>query len=371
MTKSRMKDFFAKFGLIVLLLVLMSGCKDKIVEAEPEPIPSFAWETATPESLGVDADKLNEAFAGADKLNFVDGVVVIRNEKLIGEQYYNGFDKNAAHNVRSVSKSFLSALIGIAFDQGIIDGPDTKIMPFFEAYDSPSMDTRWKDVTIRHLMTMQSGLDNDENLLLDVKSSRDWIYTTLHQRLIFDPGSSYSYSTLGTHLLAVILTVSAEQTALDYATEHLFDPLGIKIRGWDKDPRGFYFGGSDMYFTPRDMARFGLLYLNGGKLDGKQIVPEYWVDASRQNQSLSGENSWGELEKIGYGLLWWLGEIDGYRVTIALGYGGQFIIIIPKLDTVLAITSDAFVSNWNTADSHERAVLGWVSQSILPAFVTK
>lgn len=357
-------------GLIIIVSLIVA-CKKKVTEPDIPQHTSYAWQTAAPESLQVDGEQLVKAYAEADRMNFVEGLVIIRHGQLIGEQYYNGYTKNTPHNVRSVAKSFLSALIGIAIEQGLIEGLDTKIMPYFEVYDNDHMDRRWKDVTIRHLLTMQSGIDSDENILLDVQNSKDWVYTTLNQQLIFDPGTRFGYSTLGTHLLSVILTAASGKTSKQYAQENLFEPLGIEIGGWDLDPRGFYFGGSDMFFSPRDMARLGQLYLEGGNLDGKQIVAPHWVVASQTNQSRSQDSSWGQLDKIGYGFLWWLGEIDGYVVTVALGYGGQFIILLPKLETILVVTSEAYVSTWNAADVQERTVLEWVSKWVLPAFEIK
>jgi CubicO group peptidase (beta-lactamase class C family) len=137
------------------------------------------------------------------------------------------------------------------------------------------------------------------------------------------------------------------------------------ISDWLRDPQGIYFGGSDMIFTARNMAALGLLYMNGGALNGKQIVPEEWVNKSLIYSGSSG-GSWGSLSGAGYGYLWWLGQLAGHKVFFALGYGGQYIICVPDLDLIVAATSDPNALP-NDADPHERAVMKLISDYIIPS----
>jgi CubicO group peptidase (beta-lactamase class C family) len=326
---------------------------------------SFAWPAASPESQNIDNQILDAAFDAASARSFINGVVVVRNGYLVSERYNNGFEKNDIHNIRSVSKSFLSALIGIAIEQGAII-MDTKIMDYFSEYAGVMQDGRVYDATIGDLLTMRGGFPGDRDSYFLVTSSEDWIRTTLSQQLLFNPGSAFKYSTAGTHLLSAILTKAVGQSSLEFATENLFKPLGITVHDWNRDPQGYYFGGTDMSFTIRDIARFGQLYLDNGKLEESQLIPRSWVDQSLKPSYTSHNGSWGDLDKIAYGRLWWLGEIQGRKVQMALGHGGQFVLLFPELNLIVAACSKSDV-DWDVADEQERGVLAVVANSILPA----
>ena len=349
---------------LALPALILFHCQKDLTAPEPQ---SFIWPHASPESQGLDAGRLERTFDLAGQKPFIHAIVVTRNGYLIGERYYNGTDHNDAHTIRSVAKSLLSALYGIALQNGHIVTLDTAMVDYLHEFESSIRDERLFDITLRHLLTMRGGFDGDQQILLDVMSSAHWIRSTLAQHLIFDPGSSFRYSTAGTHLLSVALTKATGQSTRDYAEQVLLDPLGITIRDWQQDPQGYYFGGSDMVMAPRDMARFGWLFLNGGKLDGKQIVPFSWVTKSTTPTYTYKSGSWGAIDNVAYGYLWWLGEMNSYKLQMALGYGGQFIFIFPDLNMVITTACDSQLMDWDAADAQERAVTEIVADGILAA----
>jgi len=332
------------------------------------PSRSFSWKVSTPEAQGVDGVKLAEGFGAAERMGFVNSVLIARHGFLVGERYFNGFGRDDAQNVRSVSKSFLSALVGIALREDFLLTPDQKALDFFPEYVSRETTPKKRLITLRHLLQMRAGFDNDHSIFGQLHSSPNWIEATIALPLLFDPGERFSYNTFASHLLSTILARATEMSSLAFAEKYLTGPLEISIAGWERDPQGYYFGGSDMFFTSRDLARFGFLYLNGGALDGEQIVPLEWVERSLTGHIRNPDWAWGEIKKLDYGYLWWMGEIKGHELFFALGHGGQFVICVPGLDMIVVVTSDSYV-DWDRADEQERGVAALVGGYILPAVV--
>ena len=177
--------------------------------------------------------------------------------------------------------------------------------------------------------------------------------------LVAEPGGPMIYSTGSTHLLSAILTKATRMSTWQFANRYLARPLGITIPRWRRDPQGIYFGGNDMYLTPREMLAFGTLYLERGRLAGRQIVPAAWVDSSLTPRTRSG---WSGNE---YGYGWWVRTAGTHAVYYAWGYGGQFIFVVPDLRLVVVVTSSAEVRahEWNHLDS----VYDLLERYIIPA----
>jgi CubicO group peptidase (beta-lactamase class C family) len=355
-----------RFLLLLLecVALFLMGCDGETDRATPSR--SFAWEVSTPEAQSIDREKLVEGFGVAEQMGFVNSVLIVRHGFLAGERYFNGFGRDDAHNVRSVSKSFLSAMVGIALREDFLLTPDQKALDFFPEYVSRDTDSQKRLITLRHLLQMRAGFDHDHNTFGQLHSSPNWIEATINLPLLFDPGERFSYNTFASHLLSAILTRATEMSSFEFSERYLTGPLGISIADWARDPQGYFFGGTDMFFTSRDLARFGLLYLNGGALDGEQIVPAQWVERSLTGHIQKPDWAWGEIEKLDYGYLWWMGEINGHELFFALGHGGQFVLCVPGLDMVVVISSDSYV-DWDTADEQERGVAALVGDYILPA----
>ncbi|MEE4311913.1 MAG: serine hydrolase, partial [candidate division KSB1 bacterium] len=240
----------------------------------PEPYQPYDWPTSTPDAQGVDGEILSTVLNNAGNHSFLKGVLIVRNGFLIAERYYRNYDAKDAHNIMSVSKSFLSALIAIAVREGFIDSLDRPIIDYFPEYNTATLDPDKKKITIRHLLSMRSGIDSDRNIFFQVFESSDPVAAGFHYPLRDEPGARFIYTTVGTHILCALLSKATGISALEFAQSYLFEPLGISISEWRTDPDGYYIGGSDMYFAPRDMARFGDLYMNDGFLNDVQIVPQ-------------------------------------------------------------------------------------------------
>jgi CubicO group peptidase (beta-lactamase class C family) len=342
---------------IFFLMIILFGLgfsQEKIAEDEiirphfrfsPEEVfenqirEPYSWPASTPEEQGLDSSIFESAFQEAEKIPYIYSLLVVRNGYLIAERYFHLQDKYDANNVYSVSKSFASALVGIAFRENYLYSLDQKLMDFFPEYITADLDPRKFDITIEHLLTMKAGFDFDENQedWDQYWTSADWIRYAIELPLRHNPGESFHYSTVQTNLLSGILTKTAGMSTREFAEKYLFTPLNISIRSWHQDPQGIYTGGHEMYYTPRDMARFGYLYLKNGLLDGKQIVPEAWVKQSIKPSSRL-TSDWGPMTERGYGYKWWLGKIHDYELYHASGMGGQYIMNIPELNMVIVTT---------------------------------
>ena len=360
-----MKYFTKTFSLILLIFILsLSSCS----EGPTGPgATSFNWPTSTPEEQGMNSQLIEQAFTEGGNRGFVDCILVIRNGYVVAEKYYNNFSKEMPHNVKSVSKSFLSAMTGIALRDGHLDNLNLKMLDFFPEYVYPSIDPRKHNITIRDLLMMRFGIEHERYNYEQIYYSSNWIKTTIEFPLLYDPGSTFSYNTFQTHLLSAIITKATGMNTKEFANKYLLDKMNIELADWQRGPQGYYFGGNNMYFTPRDMAKLGYLYMNLGMLFGEQIVPALWVLKSLTNYTnFSGTNNWGDLHNVNYGYLWWLGEINGYEVFLAIGYGGQFVINFPDLNLIVVTTADNHV-DWEVADQHERSILSIVADYIVPA----
>jgi len=352
---------------ISAFLLILSGCEmDVLVQNSSLPIDE--WEISTPEEQGLDGQVLSHAFAKADQLDFVNSIVIVRNGYLLAEVYYNGWEADEAHNFKGASTSVMSALFGIALRENFLDSLDQKMLDFFPEYNTPKLDRRKHDITIQHLLMMKAGFDKERNNYLQIYNSDNWIKSTIELPLLSNPEEKFRYNTFQAHLVSGIITKASGMNTLDFANKYLMSPLKISIKCWERDPQGIYFGGNHIFLTPRAMAKIGLLFLNNGELEDKQIIPTEWIEQSRKNYSEFENCIWGELHDYNYGYLWWIGKIKDYEVFLEIGYAGQNVIIIPALNMVVVTTAHYDV-DWDRADWQEREVLNIVANYILAAAV--
>jgi len=353
--------------LISLLVLFFAGC-DMNVLVKDSSIPIDDWETVTPEEQGLDPDLLSRAIAKADQMNFVNSILIVRNGYLVVDVYFNGYKPKDAHNFKGVSGMVMSALTGIALRENFIDSLGQKILDFFPEYDTPKLDRRKQDITIRHLLMMKAGFDKERNNYLYVVNSDNWINSTINLPLVAEPATQFRYNTFQLHLLSGIFTKATEMSTLDFANKYLMSPLNVSIKHWETDPQGIYFGGTDLFFTPRDMARIGLLFLNNGNIDDEQIIPAEWIETSLNNYTGFENRTWGELHDYNYGYIWWTGKIKDYDVFLEIGFGGQFVINIPALKMVI-VTTAYYQVDWDQADCQEKEIVNLVANYILPAVI--
>jgi CubicO group peptidase (beta-lactamase class C family) len=287
---------------------------------------------------------------------------VARDGGLLLERYYRGARADRRANIKSASKSVVSALVGIAIAEGKLRGVEQPIAELLAPRHGPlfAADPRKRAITVEHLLTMRAGLEPTSfgNYGAWV-SSRDWVRDALRRPLVAEPGGEMLYSTGSTHLLSAALTRATGMSTYAYARARLFRPLGVELRPWQTDPQGIYFGGNEMRLTPREMLRFGELYRNGGRHAGVQVVPAAWVEASVQPRTRS---PWSG-EAYGYG--WWVKQSGAHRVFFAWGYGGQYIFVVPSLRAVMVTTSDPDVPT--RGGSHLDAIHEILDRFVVPA----
>lgn len=300
----------------------------------PTPIPFWDLRISTPEEQGMDSDVLVRMFDYiAEQDAEVHSVLIVRNGYLVTEAYFVPYRQSRKHPVLSCTKSFLSALIGIAIEEGYLD-VDNNVLDFFPDRVVANDDPRKRAMTVEHLLRMRSGLDwpessvsysSSNNVLWQMMSSNDWEQFVLDRPMIAEPGARFNYSTGDPQLLAAVLEEATGMSTQEFARTHLFEPLGVSSRhwSWQSAPEGVSFGGGGLSITPRAMAKFGYLYLEDGVWNGQQIIPTDWVATS-----VAGPY---------YGYQWWRLGNGGYA---ALGYKGQRIAVLPHLEMVVVITGE-------------------------------
>jgi CubicO group peptidase (beta-lactamase class C family) len=354
----------ARVGSVLLAGVLLAGCAEAGghgVAGSPPAEPTAERSLAPPArpTVGLDSARMALALEQAASLPRLRTLVVGRHGEIEVERRFRGPSLETPANVKSVSKSVLSAVVGIAIADGHLGGADQPVAPFFSRYLAGDSDPRKRQITIGHLLSMQSGLERTSGASYGRwVASRDWVGFVMSRPMAGEPGRTRSYSTGNSHLLSAVLTQATGRSTWAYARERLAEPLGISLPRWPADPQGIFFGGNEMRMTPRAMFRFGEMYRNGGRIDGRQVVPEDWVRLSLQPHAVSERNG----RPYGYG--WFLDEVQGHPMFYAWGYGGQFIFVVPDLELTVVTTSDPDAPREGT---HLRAVRELLRDWIVPA----
>jgi CubicO group peptidase (beta-lactamase class C family) len=319
---------------------------------------------STPEEQGLDSQILIKSDGTIrNSLPSVLSFMVIRHGCIVYEKYYHGNNQDSLVVVYSITKSVVSALTGIALREHYLTGVDQRLSEFFPEYFADVADPRKKEITLQHLLTMTSGLTADDKSGEAWVQSKSWFEYTINLPMLYDPGKKFDYNTGGTHLLSGVLTKATGMPIKSFADKFLFGLLGITNYDWDKDPAGYYIGGFGLKLTPREMAKFGYLYLMDGMYHGQSIVPRAWVKESVSPHSYPEKTD-------SYGYCWWLDKLKDrvhnkeFDSFLALGYGGQFIWVVPELDIVTVIT----VKEESPEDTSEYvAVWHLVHNYVLPA----
>ncbi len=314
------------------------------------------WPKGTPESQGLRSAPLKEATYQLASLPQPLSFLVLRDGVLVWEKYFHGTQVFHSNNIHSASKSIIGALMGIAQREGFFDHVDQSISDFLSS--SFQIGAK-KKITLRHLLTMTSGLQwVEDETEYEIEKSANWAQAMLNLPQRDPAGSKFFYSTANTHLLSTILTEATGMDTCSFARKYLLDPLGISVEHWGRDPQGYYSGGYNVYLTPREMAKFGQLYLHEGDWNGKSLVPSEWVKASvTPSQTVDANRK--------YGYLWWLVTLEGHAAYKMWGYGGQFVYVIPSLDLVVVLTADT------KAEHPELNGDDFMKKYVLPAAVRK
>jgi len=350
--KGRRRSFPLFNRLILILSILVSstliGCggpsAEELAAVDYTPLVRDDWAVSTPEEQGLDPALVAQLYYNAEQLETLYGLLVIKNGYLVAEQYFHGKSVDQLSSRASVTKSITSALVGIALEQGCLTSVDQKMVEFFPELVDQIQDPRKKQITIRQMLQMRAGYPWEESSqeLFDLMFSGFRSRNLVDVPLVRDPGTGFDYSNLTSHLLGIIVARACDTDLKSYAQEYLFSPLGGQVGYWVQGWEGYYIGFADMEITARDMARFGQLYLDGGQLEGNQIVPADWVRDSLQTYS---EDAWyfrvgKNWRDSAYGYQWWSIRAGDHRYNLAWGHGGQQIAILDDLDLVVVATAD-------------------------------
>jgi CubicO group peptidase (beta-lactamase class C family) len=367
----------------IILTVCFVSCKvendrETVVYVYQEPISrGDGWETSTLTAQGIDGSLITQMIVKVKENIFknIHGILIIRNENLVLEEYFPGdafrgsyteFDWNVLHFQASCTKSFASALIGIAFDKGYLNDLNAKLYSFFPEYTNINWSNEKQQITLKHLLTMTAGLDWDEwsysytdskNSAVQMYNSGDPVRFVLEVPLALEPGTTFRYNTGLSILLGGIIKNATSLPADQFAELYLFAPLGIREYYWYIAPNGTVDTGGGLNLSPRNMAKFGQLYLNGGTWKGEQVISPGWINESvKQHISRSSRG--------GYGFQWWTEQhlwngniIDSFS---AKGWGGQYIYVFPDLAMVVVFTGGNYYTGADPA-------LTMLDQYILPA----
>lgn len=319
--------------MVVLVAAVGAAC-DAPSRSSPRVATAIA-PARPPATVGLDSALVSDARALLDSLGPARSLLVARHGDIEIEWYFNGRDADDPANLKSVSKSILSALIGIAIADGALEGVEQPIAPFFTAELPVDPDPRLADITIGDLLSMRAGLESTSfgNYGAWV-TSRDWVRYVLARPFVDEPGGRMLYSTGSTHLLSALLTRATGMDTWTFARERLAEPLGIDLRRWQRDPQGVYFGGNEMLLRPRDLLRIGELYRGAGVWQGRRLIPAEWIEESWTPRTRSPWNGHG------YGYGWWSRRLAGHDTRFAWGYGGQYLFIVADLELTIVATSD-------------------------------
>jgi len=316
-------------NLVLGLAMAVGACSD-------EPLFPLA------EAQGIDADGLADAVASAWKVGTVHSLLVERHGVLVAEAYFAGYTRDSPNPVWSVTKSFTSTLVGIAVDEARIRSLDEPIGPYLDSL-VPDLPTEKRAITLRHLLTMSSGIAWTYETGLateydDWMASPNQVRYYLGKPLEHTPGTYFLYSDAGAHLAGVVLQQAVGASSLAYARTHLFDPLGFASATWDTDKQGYSLGAAGLRIRAVDMVKLGRLFLDGGLWGGRRILSEAWIaQATAPQISLDMPHRGSRT----YGYFWWLYDCLGEPCYRASGYAGQLIVVVPHKDLVVVVTSDA------------------------------
>ena len=369
----------------VLILFILAGCdsinilgprpsSEDLAAVDYTPLQREDWEVSTPEEQGVDPQLVAKLYYDAAQQDTLYSVLVIKDGTLIAEGYFNQGTIDRKTLLQSVSKSYVSALVWIAIEQGCISNIDEKLLDFFPEIAGKITDPRKKDITIEELLQMRAGYPDEETDQAYMDALYWGVYPPLLEDfpLVCEPGTCFNYSNLTFSWLAILLSRSCEIDLREFAQENLFHPMDTEVGDWLQDREGNRIGSGGIHAKARDVAKFGQLYLDDGKYEGTQIISSEWVRNSLQSYSDKTKNYGMSLvfKDLGYGYGWWTATVGDHDFSFAWGHGGQLIVLLDDLDIVIVTTADPFFGE-HSGDSwrHESAIMNIVGRFIktLPA----
>lgn len=311
----------------------LESIDENVSQESSKPKYVFSWQKDSPESHGINAKVFDNLHNQYSKLP-IFACVIAKDDYIIDEYYAEGYDSESLFEIHSCSKSITGTLAGIAIDRGLFS-PDDKIQNYFEAEKPRDEFSLWNEITVAHLLKNTSGIDmSDSGNWYEWRASSNWLNYILDRKIIYKPGFFFNYSTGNTHLLSKIIENTTGQSLYDFAKETLFEKLGMGSAVLGKDPQGIGDGGNGYVMNIYDMLKFGRLYLNEGKWNDEQIIPEWWVKDSTKVQVSRNEGT------ANYGYQWWIRDLNYIPTYFAWGWAGQFIFVVPEKNLIVAFTSN-------------------------------
>lgn len=358
-----------------LLALVLGACAEAAVGPGADgPVDvdlALPWTTATVAEAGGSPDMVASGVARAAGNHRMRSLLVVKDGRLVVEEYFGTSGPDDLHDVRSVTKSVVSALTGVALARGDIGSLDDPISDYLGSL-LPDLEPDKGAITIRHLLTMTSGFEWDESG--GAGSYNEWIRSGDHLGFLLrkpftaPPGAEFTYNSAAVHLLGVVLEQATVMQLPTLARFALFEPMGISASRWEQLGGGYYNGGAGLDLRPRDLARFGQLFLQDGSSGGRQIIPADWIRFSTEERFDWRMHS-GALRGISYGSLWWVVPGTSEPLYFAWGYGGQYVVVVPDLQLVVVATNDWYrVSQDGGNEHYERLTMDLLIQDIIPAF---
>ena len=310
-------------------------------------------------STGLDAQLTTALLTQAAALPRLHALLVARDGTTLVERAFRGPGLDRPANIKSASKSLLSAIAGAAIARGVLTGVDQRIAPILGARVPADVDPRVRELTVGHLLSMRTGLQSTSGPNFGAwAASADPVAYALGRSFVDQPGGRMIYSTGTSHVLSAVLTRASGRSTLELARDWLGGPLDVEVPAWPRDPQGTYIGGNDMRLSPRALLRFGEAYRLDGALEDERLVPAAWVRASWRPQGVS---MW---TGAGYGNGWWARSSGAHDVRYAWGYGGQMVFVVPSLALTAVMTSDPSPAE---RDGHVHALHALLDTLIVPA----
>jgi CubicO group peptidase (beta-lactamase class C family) len=312
------------------------------------------------------ATRVDSAFAEAGRLANLTSLVVVHDGTVERQLYLNGGGADTAQDVRSVTKSVVSLLVGIALDRGCLPSLDRTLVELLGSL-APA-DTAKQGITVRQLLNMTSGLGGNELANVDLYNqwalAADQLTYVWGLPLVSAPGTSFNYYSANFYVASRILTQACGQGTADFARDVLFTPLGIGPRAWETDDKGYTNGGAGLQLTPKDMAAIGTLVMDSGRAGGSQVVSDAWVRSATTTTVATTATA----NVTGYGYGWWIGQAGGARYIMADGWGGQFIVVVPSKQLIVTATARWEGIARSTANAQWFAIDDIILQQIVPAY---
>jgi CubicO group peptidase (beta-lactamase class C family) len=355
-----------------LMITFIVGCgpsSSELASIDYSPLPGTDWVLSSPEAEGLDPDSVAKMYYNATKLDTIYSLLIIKNEHLIAEEYFNDGSIDRKDRLQSVTKSFTSALVGLAIEDGYLSSVNQKMLNFFPEVTGKITDPRKEQITIQNMLEMRAGYPREESdqALWDALLSGQYPPLIEKFPLVSYPGTRFHYSNLTSNWLGIIVDRACGMHLKMYADERFFSLLGIESGEWGQDAEGHNNGCGDLHLTARDAAKFGLLYLNDGIYKGNQIIPAHWIHNSLQTYSVNEAfvKKVGRFRNIGYGYHWWSANAGEHHVNFAWGHGGQLIVLIDDFDMVIVTTSYPYwLENNDQSWKNEKAIISLVADFV-------